>query len=167
MIPSRSPVAIRLGKLAEAGRTGALYLSGESGGVIYLSEGDVLAADSRRTPGLAARIGQAGSAAGQEAAGSFERSWMATEATMDAAMELTSARPRHVRFRGPEEEPSPAGAGTIPVAVLITEVSRRHRIMQQMAAVLTPDTPVVRNPRLKPGPRHQRRRELLQGNTCQ
>ena len=43
MIPNRSPVAIRLGKLAEAGRTGALRLSGDSGGVIYVSEGDIVA----------------------------------------------------------------------------------------------------------------------------
>ena len=137
MIPSRSPVAIRLGKLAEADRTGALYMSGESGGVIHLSEGAVLAADSPRTPGLAARIGQAGrtgqatqtgragqagAVPGQELAGSFERSWMAAEATVDAALEMMSARPRHVRFRGPEEEngekkgPSPGGADALSIA---------------------------------------------------
>ena len=100
MIPTRSPVAIRLGKLAEAGRTGSLHLSGDSGGVIYVIEGDIAAADSRRTPSLADRIGT-------EKTGSFERSWLATEATIDAAMELMSARPRHVRFREPEEEPEP------------------------------------------------------------
>ncbi len=146
MIPSRSPVAIRLGKLAEAGRTGTLYLSGDSGGVIHLSGGDVIAADSRRTPGLAARIGPD---ADQETVSWFDRSWIAREATVDAVMELMSARPRHVRFRGPEEEPSPIGAYGIPVAALITEVSRRHQLMRQMADVLTPDTTVARNPRLK------------------
>ncbi len=146
MIPSRSPVAIRLGKLAEAGRTGALYLSGESGGVIHLSQGDIIAADSRRTPDLAARIELA---ADQEAVGWFDRSWIAREATVDAAMELMSARPRHVRVRGPEEEPSPVGTHAMPLAALIAEVSRRHHIIQQMAVVLTPDTPVTRNPRLR------------------
>ena len=106
MIPNRSPVAIRLGKLAEAGRTGSLDLSGDSGGVIYVSEGDIVSADSRRTPSLADRIGT-------DEVGSLERGWMATEATIDAAMELMSARPRHVRFSEPGEEPGfPASAAS-------------------------------------------------------
>jgi len=144
MIPSRSPVAIRLGKLAETGRTGSLYLSGDSGGVIHISEGDIVAADSRRKPGLAARIGA-------EEVGSFERSWLATEATVDAAMELMSARPRHVRFREPEDESEPGIPGTpgMPLAALMAEVTRRHNLMEQIAAVLTPDEPVLRNPRLR------------------
>lgn len=144
MIPSRSPVAIRLGKLAEAGRTGSLYLSGDSGGVIYVSEGDIVAADSRRTPGLAARIGTG-------EVGSFERSWIATEATVDAAMELMSVRPRHVRFREPEEEPGPGPLGIprMPLAALMAEVTRRHKLLEQIAAVLTPDAPVARKLRLR------------------
>jgi hypothetical protein len=144
MIPSRSPVAIRLGKLAEAGRTGSLHLSGDSGGVIYLSAGDIVAADSRRTPSLAAKSG----------AGAFGRSWMAAEATVDAAMELMSARPRHVRFAEPGEEPGPdlpgpPGMPGMPLAALMAEVTRRHKLLEQIAAVLTPDAPVVRNPRLR------------------
>ncbi len=148
MIPTSGPVASRLGKLAETGRTGALCLTGESGGVIYLREGAVVAAESRRTPGLAARIGQAAMATGHRTVGPFERSWIATEATIDAAMELMSAKPRHLRFRGPEEEPVPAGTG-MPVPKLMTEVSRRHEILQQLAAELSPDTQVARNLRLQ------------------
>jgi hypothetical protein len=147
MIPDRSPVAIRLGKLAEAGRTGALHLSGDSGGVIYVSEGDIVAADSRRTPSLADRMGVG-------KAGSFERNWLATEATIDAAMELMSARPRHVRFREPEEEPEAAlpgisGIPGMPLTALMAEVTRRHSLLVQIAAVLTPDTAVARNLRLR------------------
>jgi hypothetical protein len=144
MIPSRSPVAIRLGKLAEAGQTGSLYLSGDSGGVIYVSAGEIVAADSRRTPSLAARIGTG-------EAGSFERSWIATEATVDAAMELMSARPRHVRFAGPQEEPGPGPLGIpgMPLETLMAEVTRRHKLLEQIAAVLTPDAPVARKLRLR------------------
>jgi hypothetical protein len=147
MIPSRSPVAIRLGKLAEAGRTGSLHLSGDSGGVIYLSAGDIVAADSRRTPSLDVKSG----------AGAFGRNWMTAEATVDAAMELMSARPRHVRFAEAGEEPGPdlpgppgmPGMPGMPLAALMAEVTRRHKLLEQIAAVLTPDAPVVRNPRLR------------------
>jgi hypothetical protein len=142
MIPSKSPVAIRLGKLAEAGRTGSLSLSGDSGGVIYVSAGDIVAADSRRTPSLAARIG-----AGD--IGSFERSWIATEATIDAAMALMSVRPRHVRFAEPGEGPGEPGIPGMSLAALMTEVTRRHKLLEQIAAVLTPDAPVARNLRLR------------------
>jgi len=144
MIPTRSPVAIRLGKLAEAGRTGSLHLSGDSGGVIYVSEGDIVAADSRRTPSLADRIGT-------EKAGSLARGWLATEATIDAAMELMSARPRHVRFTEPGEEPEPdlPGIPGMPLTALMAEVTRRHNLLEQIAAVLTPDAAVARNLRLR------------------
>ena len=144
MIPTRSPVAIRLGKLAEAGRTGALHLSGDSGGVIYVSEGDIVAADSRRTPSLADRIGTGKT-------GSFGRRWLATEAIIDAAMELMSARPRHVRFTEPGEEPEPdlPGIPGMPLTALMAEVTRRHNLLEQIAAVLTPDTAVARNLRLR------------------
>ena len=154
MNPARSPVAIRLGKLAEAAQTGSLHLSGDSGGVIYVSAGDIVAADSRRTPSLAARIGAARlGAAGLGAAGlgPLERGWLATEATIDAAMELMSARPRHVRFAEPGAEPGPdlPGVPGLALTALLAEVTRRHRLLEQIAGVLTPDAPVVRNPRLR------------------
>lgn len=91
-------MALRLGTLAEAGRTGALDLSGESGGVIYVSTGDIVAADSHRTPSLAARTRK-------EEAGSPEWTWLATEATIDAAMDLMSVRPRHVQSPSPGRIP--------------------------------------------------------------
>lgn len=50
----REPIAVRLGKLADSGRSGVLRVSGDCGGVIYLSEGEVLYAESQRTPALAA-----------------------------------------------------------------------------------------------------------------
>ena len=107
MIPPGNPVAIRLGKLADSGWTGALYLSGESGGVIHLIEGDVVSADSRRTPDLASRLAQAVVSAGQDTVSSLERSWLIREATVDAALELLSARTR-ARFRASGTSPAPA-----------------------------------------------------------
>ncbi len=144
MVPSRSPVALRLGKLAEAARTGSLDLSGDSGGVIYVSAGDIVAADSRRVPSLAARTRK-------EEAGSFEWIWLATEATIDAAMDLMSVRPRHVRFTEPEEETVPGipGIPGMALTTLMAEVNRRHRLLEQIAAVLTPDAAVTRNLRLR------------------
>jgi hypothetical protein len=145
LIPPGNPVAIRLGKLADSGRTGMLYLSGESDGVIYLIEGDVVSADSRRTPDLATRLAQAAASAGQDTVSSLERSWLIREATVDAALELLSARTR-ARFRASGEEPGPGGRDCIPLPVLMTEVSRRYEVIRQMSALLTPDTAVTRNP---------------------
>jgi hypothetical protein len=147
MIPGGSPVALRLGKLAEAARTGSLDLSGDSGGAIYLSAGDIVAADSERTPSLAARTRA-------EQAGSLAWTWLATEATIDAAMDLMSVRPRHVRFTEPGEETGPGiaaipGIPGMPLTTLMAEVTRRHRLLEQIAAVLSPDAAVTRNLRLR------------------
>jgi hypothetical protein len=144
MIPRGSPVALRLGKLAEAARTGSLDLSGDSGGAIYLSAGDIVAADSERTPSLAARTRA-------EQAGSLAWTWLATEATIDAAMDLMSVRPQHVRFTEPGEETGPGIAAIpgMPLTTLMAEVTRRHRLLEQIAAVLTPDAAVTRNLRLR------------------
>lgn len=149
MTVARNPVAVRLGKLADTGRTGALYLSGESGGVIHLEKGEIVHADSRVTPSLRTRIERAEELAGRKTVSSFERNWMAREATMDAGTELLSVRPRYVRFREQENGSAAAGADRVSVAELVTEVNRRHEVLGQMSAVLDPDTPVVRNPRLK------------------
>jgi hypothetical protein len=145
MTPSQSPVALRLGKLAETARTGSLGLSGDSSGVIYVSEGAIVAADSQRTPSLAARTGTR-----TGGAGSLEWIWLATEATVDAAMDLMSVRPRHVRFTEPGEDAGPGipAIPGLPLTALMAEVTRRHRLLEQIAAVLAPDVAVARNPRL-------------------
>jgi hypothetical protein len=149
MTVQRNPVAIRLGKLADAGKTGALYLSGESGGVIHLEKGEIVLADSRATPSLRTRIERAEELAGRKAVGSFERNWMAREATMDAGTELLSFKPRYVRFRELDNGPASGGTDGMSVQELVREVSRRHELFGQLSAVVAPDTPVVRNPRLK------------------
>ena len=80
--------------------------------------------------------------------------WLATEATIDAAMDLMSVRPGHVRFTesGPETGPGIPPIPGIPgmtLATLMAEVTRRHRLLEQIAAVLTPDAAVARNRRLR------------------
>lgn len=147
MLPAKNPIVIRLGKAADSRQTGVLAVSGDAGGEIYLTGGVIVRADSRRTPDLAARLEKAGSSARHGTVSPLEHSWMAREATVDATTELLSGKPRHARFRasGPLSLGDPAD---LPVAALVSEVSRRHEIMQQLAPVLTPDTAVVRNRRL-------------------
>jgi hypothetical protein len=147
MMPLRNPAAIELGRLADSGRTGRLHLSGESGGVIHLSEGDVVYADSRRTPDLATRLAQA--TVGRDLISPLERNWLLREAIVDAALELLSARARHLKFRPSGDEPAVSDMGGMPVAALINEVSRRREVMQQLSVLLIPDTAVARDP----GPR--------------
>ena len=147
MLPAENPVIIRLGKLADSGQTGVFHLSGESGGSIYLSEGSVVYADSTRTPGLTARLEKA-AVARQATVSQLERNWIVREATADAALELLSGKPRHPRFRASGEINLSAAEG-MTVTLLVTEVSRRHNVLRQLSAVLTPDTAVARNPRLR------------------
>ncbi|ACY95877.1 MULTISPECIES: hypothetical protein [Thermomonospora] len=155
----REPIAVRLGKLADSGRSGVLRVSGDCGGVIYLSEGEVLYAESQRTPALAAwpvippdSTGRGASWAEPGAPGSLEWEYSVREATMDAALELIAGSgrnpPKH-RFR---ESGTLRIEGTngIPVPALLAEVERRRRVLEQLSALLTPDTVVVRNPRFDP-----------------
>jgi len=170
----KEPLVVRLSRLAETGRTGVLRVSGEHGGAIHLSEGEIVYAESRRTPdpsrwfarlsglgaGLAADLGT-GSAAdlGADAtpapehpdAGGLARAFALREATLDAALELLSAPPRYAlrqRFRE-SEPPMMDTPGGMPLAELLAEVTRRQELVKQMAesaVPLTADTPLVRVP---------------------
>jgi len=148
VLPAKNPVITRLGKLGYSGQTGVLHLSGESAGSIHLSRGSVVYAESARTPGLPARLEKMTALTGGAMVSSLERDWMAKDATADAALELLSGKPRHMRFRAPGELDLGITEG-MTVTLLVTEVNRRHNIMRQLSAVLTPDTAVARNPRLK------------------
>ncbi len=163
----REPLVVRLSKLADSGQTGVLRLPGEHGGAIHLSEGDVVYAESRRTPGPGRWFAQlqppdrpnapappAGSVSPGDAAGNgLAWSFAVREATIDAALELLSSRPRYSlrqRFResGP---PVVDGVGAMPFTALLVEVGRRQELVKQMAMAATPltaDTQVVRNPDL-------------------
>lgn len=153
MPPAKSPVLIRLGRAADAGQTGVLHLSGGSGGAIYLSEGTIAYAESRRTPDLATSLAKAAMAAPAGTVSSLERSWLARETTVDAATEILWGKSRQARFRT-SAELDLAVMASMPVAALIAEVSRRHQVIRQMSAVLTADTAVARCPRLSAGAVH-------------
>ena len=162
----REPLVVRLRRLAEAGRTGVLRVSGDDGGAIHLSEGAIVYAESRRTPGpgtLFARLagpgpepGDADTAPGTGGTGSArDLAWAYTvrEATFDAALELLSGRPRYglqQRFRD-SEPPTAHGLPGLSLAELLAEVERRRNLVRQMAespVPLTADTPLVRVPDL-------------------
>jgi hypothetical protein len=131
--------ATRLGKLAEGGRTGALHISGDLGGVVYFRDGDVIYAESARTPGPASLPGPLGWALAVR------------ESTVDAAFDLLSdtAHPATSRFRN-AESPGVGEAVGIPVDTLLAEVARRREVCAQLSAALTADTAVIPNPHLAP-----------------
>ena len=70
-----------------------------------------------------------------------------TELIIDALTELLSSESRYAKFR--QAEVLPVGRGhPIAVETLLAEVRRRHEVLRQLAAVLTPDTLVARDPSL-------------------
>jgi Domain of unknown function (DUF4388) len=70
-----------------------------------------------------------------------------TELIIDALTELLSSESRYAKFR--QAEVLPVGQGRpIAVETLLAEVRRRHEVLRQLAAVLTPDTPVTCDPSL-------------------
>jgi len=135
----KHPFAARLGKLAEAGRTGALHIPGDLGGVFYFRDGDVIYAESARTPGPADLPGPLGWALGVR------------ESTVDAALDLLPgvSHPVTSRFSG-AESPWDGDAVGITVETLLAEVARRRQVCAQISATLTADTAVTPNPCLTP-----------------
>jgi hypothetical protein len=152
-------VAARLLKLAATGSTGMLPVSGPGEGAIFLRDGQVAYAESTRTtarragspagPGPTPQQASPPPPVGAELAVASPISRLSgllalTEPTIDAATELLSGNSRSGRFRQ-ADAPPPAGWQPIPVQALLTEAGRRHRVLAQLAAVVTADTPVVRN----------------------
>jgi len=134
------PVAERLGKLAEAGVTGALHVPGDPGGRFYFRDGDVIYAESAGTPGP-----------GRGLKPLPADLWIlaVSESTIDAAQDLLSEIPPQPapRFRS-AESPGVGEVARIPVAELLAEVARRQEVARQLSATLTPDTVVALNPDL-------------------
>jgi hypothetical protein len=146
-------VAGRLRKLAATGSTGTLPFSGHCDGAIHFHDGQVVYAESTRTPGawMVSAGGTPLPAAPSLAALPPLRRLAAilavTEPTVDAALELMSTDSRYARFR-PARVPAADPACGIPVDSLLAEVSRRQRLLGQLSAVVTADTAVARNPEL-------------------
>jgi hypothetical protein len=115
--------------------------------------------EAHRSPGSPGSTGSTGSTgeaypgdAGLVAARSVSRLTSMLELTeliIDALTELLSSESRYAKFR--HAQGLPAGQGRpMPVEALLTEVQRRHEVQRQLAAVLTPDTAVARDPSLDP-----------------
>jgi hypothetical protein len=136
------PVVTRLGDLASSHRTGALRLLGDLGGVIYLRDGNVVYANSKRTPGPAGWLGRPLA----DIDSPLERNLAICEATIDAALELLSGKPGHsprLRFQ-PSAAPDVELNSGLSVSALLAEVTRRQRIVAQLAVLVTADSTVTR-----------------------
>jgi hypothetical protein len=157
-------IAARLRKLAVAGSTGMLPVSGRGDGAIFFRTGQVVYAESSRTPtpvapvvGLAALglvpADALGTPPGASAAGTMlvaapslarlADMLALTEPTIDAITDLLSSESRYAKFR-PDVFPV-TQMGPVPVGNVLTEVERRHHVLRQLAPAVTADTPIVRN----------------------
>jgi hypothetical protein len=167
-------IAARLRKLADEGSTGMLPVSGRGDGAVFFRGGQVVYAESSRTslpslrtsglaalgltqreaPGSHSSPGSPGEAHPGDAELIAARSVSRltgmlelTELMIDALTELLSSESRYAKFR--HAQVLPVGKGRpMPVESLLTEVRRRHEVQRQLAAVLTPDTAVARDPSL-------------------
>jgi hypothetical protein len=140
-------IGTRLRKLAATGSTGTLPVSGPGDGAIMLRGGQVIGAESSRTPAPRAAdpsaFGLTAADAAMPAIGKVAGMLALTEPTIDAATELLTSKSRYAKFR---QSGAPArAAAPIPVAALLSEVERRHRVLRQLAPVVTADTAVIRN----------------------
>lgn len=133
-----SVMAARLRKLEESQSTGMLPMSGRGQGTIFFRGGQVVYAESNRTP-----TGDQEPVAGPSLA-RIASLLVLTERTVDAATELLSGESRCAKFRQSDALP-PVQLRPMPVDALLAEVDRRRRVLSQLAAVITADTRVVRN----------------------
>lgn len=159
-------ITARLRKLAAEGSTGMLPLSGHGDGAIFFRGGQVVYAESSRTPapfrreaggaGLAA-LGLALTDAGSLPAGPEPAAvppldrliglLAVTEPTIDAITDLVSSQSRYGKFRQSEIPPvaqtSPQ-ASALSIELVLAEVERRRQVLRQLAPAVTADTTVAR-----------------------
>jgi hypothetical protein len=161
-------IAARLRKLADEESTGMLPVAGRGDGAVFFRGGQVVYAESSRTSlpsprtsGLAA-LGLTRRGASPDEGHPGETGLVAmrsvsrltgmlelTELIIDALAELLSTESRYAKFR--PAEVLPVGQGRpMPVEALLAEVQRRHEVLRQVAAILTPDTAVARHPAIDP-----------------
>ena len=152
-------IEARLRKLAATGSTGMLPLSGHGDGAIFFRGGQVVYAESTRTPapvrrsvGLAA-LGLVATDASPASTGaelvampSLDRLFgmlALTEPTIDAITELLSNESRYAKFR-PSEYPAAGQLSPLSIEAVLTEVERRRQVLRQLAPAVTADSPVAR-----------------------
>jgi len=159
-------IAARLRKLAAAESTGMLPVSGRGDGAIFFRRGQVVYAESSRTPspdkrtvglaalGLVPEDDAREAAVGAPTAGAqllplpslrqLTSMLALTEPTIDAITELLSNESRYAKFRQ-SDLPPVAQMGPIPVEMALAEVERRRQVLRQLAPIVAADTPVVRD----------------------
>jgi hypothetical protein len=71
------------------------------------------------------------------------------EPTVDAVLELLSVQSRFAKFR-PSKVPDIGPVSDISLDVLPAEVARRQRVLGRLSVVLSADTPLARNPHIRP-----------------
>jgi hypothetical protein len=155
-------LADRLVRLAAAGSTGTLPVTGPSEGAIHFRDGNVTAAQSSRTPGPAAaptplaavplhgNVRDGKVRARQKPAparAGLPEDLTALEPTIDAVLDLVVSQSAGDRFKSARRSGGGA-AGGLAVDVLLAELARRRHLLEQMSAAVTADTTVIRNPRL-------------------
>jgi hypothetical protein len=153
-------IAARLRKLAAEGSTGMLPMSGHGDGAIFFYGGQVVYAESSRTPapprreggpaalGLALGDASAPSAGAEPAAVPSLARLVAvlalTEPTIDAITDLVSSESRYAKFR-PSDAPPVAQPSPLSMELVLTEVERRRQVLRQLAPVVTADTTIARH----------------------
>ena len=157
-----SSLADRLVKLAAAGSTGTLPVTGPSDGAIHFRDGNITGAQSSRTPGAPAAptplaavpwhgLVSDGKVRAREKPApprpGLPDDLTALEPTIDAVLDLVISQSACERFRSVRRSGTGPAEG-LAVDVLLTELARRRHLLQQMSAAVTADTVVIRNPRL-------------------
>ena len=137
-----------------------LPMSGHGDGAIFFRDGQVVCAESNRTRtplrrdvGLAA-LGLApvqarplSTSTGLAVVAKLDRvvgMLALTEPTIDAITELLSSESRYAKFRQSDAPPAAAQTGPMSIELVLTEVERRRQVLRQLAPVVSPDTPIVR-----------------------
>jgi hypothetical protein len=157
-------IATRLARLAASSSTGLLPITGPAAGGVYFRDGRIVYAESARTlplaqppaePALApaplAPAKRPATTATVDGDVSQPPPQLAAivevgESTIDAALDLLSSRSTCARFR-PARVPPVGSTLSIAVDDLLAEVTRRRRLLKQMATV-TADTAVARTTKL-------------------
>jgi hypothetical protein len=157
-------IATRLAKLAAASSTGLVPITGPAAGGVYFRDGRIVYAESSRTlppahapantvlapapvaPGKRTAAASPADGDGTQAPPQLVAIVQVGEATIDAALDLLSSRSTCARFRAAKVPPV---GSTLSISVddLLTEVTRRRRLLKQMASV-TADTAVARTTHL-------------------
>lgn len=130
-------IVARLRKLAGARSSGILPFSGDNAGAIYLAGGRVAYAESVRAPGAPVRRSQ------RSPFSELMAALAVAEATADASLELLSGSARYAKFR-PSDSAAIGAARSIALEDLLTEITRRRRLLKELSSAITPDTPLRR-----------------------